>query len=176
VLLQRQGEISAGLLPQWLSGFAFLFSTSTDLARARALVAGSAAAQRTLTLGVEDPSWQPVAARIAVNARDAGLTLTPAAINSTADVRLVERRLVSTDASRALAVVAAALGLPDPPRMDSADAIYAAEKSLLEGSRVIPLFHLPETYGAAPRVKGGPAITPLGEWRFENLWLESGRP
>ena len=58
----------------------------------------------------------------------------------------------------------------------SPDAISAAEKSLLEGSRVIPLFHLPETYGAAPRVKGVPAITPLGEWRFENLWLESGRP
>ena len=39
VLLQRQGEISARLLPQWLSGYAFLFPTAADLPRARALVA-----------------------------------------------------------------------------------------------------------------------------------------
>jgi hypothetical protein len=45
----------------------------------------------------------------------------------------------------------------------------------LEGFRVIPLFHLPDVYGVSPRVKGGPGITPLGEWRFENLWLEGGR-
>jgi hypothetical protein len=25
-------------------------------------------------------------------------------------------------------------------------------------------------------VKGPAGVTPLGEWRFENLWLESGRP
>ncbi len=41
---------------------------------------------------------------------------------------------------------------------------------------MIPLFHLPDVYGVGPRVKGAPGITPLGEWRFENLWLESPRP
>ena len=40
VLLQRQGEVSGSLLPQWLSGYAFLFPDSADLARARALMAG----------------------------------------------------------------------------------------------------------------------------------------
>jgi hypothetical protein len=25
-------------------------------------------------------------------------------------------------------------------------------------------------------VKGKRGITPLGEWRFENLWVEVGRP
>jgi hypothetical protein len=25
-------------------------------------------------------------------------------------------------------------------------------------------------------VKGGPGITPMGEWRFENLWVEAARP
>ena len=50
--------------------------------------------------------------------------------------------------------------------------MYRAERALLEGFRVIPLFHLPDVYGVGPRVKGGPGISPLGEWRFENLWLE----
>src|ERR1039457_5259990 len=37
VLLQKQGEVSAALLPQWISGYAFAFPTAPDLARARAL-------------------------------------------------------------------------------------------------------------------------------------------
>ena len=37
------------------------------------------------------------------------------------------------------------------------------------------LLHLPEIMGAATRVRGGPGITPPGEY-FENLWLEGGRP
>jgi ABC-type oligopeptide transport system substrate-binding subunit len=72
--------------------------------------------------------------------------------------------------------MAAALGLPEPPRAASPEALYAAERALLEGFRVIPLFHLPDVYGVNPRVKGGPGIAPLGEWRFENLWVEGGRP
>src|SRR5439155_22646839 len=35
VLLQNYGEASGGILPRWLSGFAFLFSTAPDLERAR---------------------------------------------------------------------------------------------------------------------------------------------
>jgi hypothetical protein len=27
-----------------------------------------------------------------------------------------------------------------------------------------------------PRVRGAPGITPVGDWRFENLWLEGTRP
>jgi hypothetical protein len=168
VLLQRQGEISGALLPQWLSGYAFLFPTTADVARARTLASG-----RTLTLASED---RAIADRIALNARDAGLTVTVVPANTPADVRLAEARIVSSDPAHALPVVAAALGLPEPPRAETADALFAAERSLLEGYRVIPLFHVPDVYGAGPRVKGGPGVTPLGEWRFENLWIESGRP
>jgi peptide/nickel transport system substrate-binding protein len=176
VLLQRQGEISGALLPQWLSGYAFLFSTAADIAKARALTAGMPVASRTLSLSVPDASMRTIADRIALNARDAGLTVSVAVQNANADVRLVEARIGSADAARALAGLAASLGLPEPSRTDSPEALFAAERALLEGFRVIPLLHLPDTYGVNPRVKGGPGITPLGEWRFENLWLESGRP
>jgi ABC-type transport system substrate-binding protein len=175
VLLQRQGEISGALLPQWLSGYAFLFPAAADIGRARSLLAGVPAAARALSLGVQDPSMRPIAERIALNARDAGLVVSVVPPGAAADVRLVQSRIASNDPARALAGVAQSLGLPEPPRAESPEALYAAERALLEGFRVIPLFHLPDVYGVSPRVKGGPGITPLGEWRFENLWLEGGR-
>jgi hypothetical protein len=116
-----------------------------------------------------------MADRIALNARDAGLAIT-AANGANADVRLVQLRIVSSDPGRALAGIAAALGVPEPAHGSGAEGLLAAERSLVEGFRVVPLFHLPDLYSVGPRVKGGPGITPLGEWRFENLWLEGGRP
>lgn len=155
VLLQGQGEISGALLPQWLSGYAFLFDAPADVARARALASAVPLAARSVTLGLEDATLRPVADRIALNARDAGLAVSVAAPGAPADIRLVEVRISSRDGWQALASVAAAL---------------------LEGFRVAPLFHLPDVYGVGPRVKGGGGITPAGEWRFEDLWLEGRRP
>ena len=176
VLLQRQGEISGGLLPQWLSGYAFLFPAAQDVARARALVAAAPPAARTLSLAVPDPAHRRIADRIALNARDVGLALGAAPLNSIADLRLIEVRIESFEPARALAAMAAELGLAEPPRADSPEALYAAERALLEGFRVVPLLHLPDVYGVNPRVKGAPGVSPLGEWRFQNLWLEPARP
>jgi len=175
VLLQRQGEISGALLPQWLSGDAFLFTPAFDGARARSLVAALAAPARTISLAVSDASLRPIADRIALNARDAGLVVPVTAQRGTADVRLVEVRTASSDPAGALAETAAELGLAEPARADTPEALYNAERALLDGFRVIPLFHLPLVFGAGPRVRGGPGITRLGEWHFENLWVE-GRP
>lgn len=170
VLLQRLGEISGALVPQWLSGYAFVFPASQDLARARAL-AGSG---RTLSLSIDDPALRPIADRIALNARDAGLAVTVTPQNPNADVRLTEARVMSTDPVRALGGLASAFGLVAPSTVT--EGLYGNERALLEGYRVVPLFHLPVVYGVNPRVKGGTGITPLGEWRFENLWIEGGRP
>jgi ABC-type transport system substrate-binding protein len=176
VLLQRQGEISGALLPQWLSGYAFLFPAAADLARARVLTADAPFSSRRFTLAAEDPADQPMAERISVNARDAGLTVVVVPSGGDADARLVEGRVDSSDPSSALKWLAIGLHLPEPPAASSPEALYAAESALLEGFRVIPLFHLPYVFGAAPRVQGGPGIDRLGNWSFENLWLETGKP
>jgi peptide/nickel transport system substrate-binding protein len=118
VLLQRQGEISGALLPQWISGYAFVFPTVSDAARARTLLAGVPQGQRTLSLGVEDAAARPIAERIALNARYAGLAISVIPQAANADVRLVEVRMGSSDPVRALASLAAALGLPEPPHAD----------------------------------------------------------
>jgi peptide/nickel transport system substrate-binding protein len=172
VLFQRLGEVSGALLPQWLSGYAFLFPATADLPRARSLSKGA----RPMTIGVEDPALKSVAERIVLDARGAGLNVTMAAQTANADLRLIELRIASQEPAKALASIAAALGLPDPVRGDSPEALYTAERALLDGFRVIPLLHLPDVYGVAPRVKGGPGIGSLGEWRFENVWLEGSRP
>ena len=172
VLFQRQGEISGALLPQWLSGYAFLFPTAADLGRARQLGAGA----RPLSLSFADAAVRPIAERIALNAHDAGLAVTVTPQAAAADVRLVELRIASANPAKALAAMAASLGLAEPPHGDSVEQCYAAERALLEGFRAIPLIHLPDVYGVGPRVKGGPGVTPAGEWRFENLWLEGARP
>ena len=169
-LLQSQGDISGALLPQWLSGYAFVFPAAQDIARARSLLG----AVRSLSLGVDDPALRPIADSIALNARDAGLAVNIVPQSSAADVRLTEARVASADPVRALAGLAAAFGLPAPPA--APDGLYGAERALLESHVVVPLFHLPVVYGVGPRVKGGPGITPLGEWRFENVWIEGGRP
>jgi hypothetical protein len=174
VLLQQQGEISGALLPQWLTGYAFLFPATADIARARALLSGVPAAARALTLAADDAALRPMAERIALNARDAGLAVTVG--SGAADARLAEIRIASTDPAHALAAAAAAVGANPPTHAASPEALYAAEKAMLDGFRVVPLFHLPDVYGVSPKVKGGPGVSPLGEWRFENLWLEGGRP
>lgn len=177
VLLQRQGEISGALLPQWLSGYAFVFNVASDAAKARELAAAIPAPARSFSIGVEDASLRPIAERIALNARDAGLAVSFAPQAGAADVRLLEVRIATADPARALAAAATMLGLAVPPsRLDSPSALYNAERDLLDGFRVVPLFHLADVYGAAARVKGGPGISPLGEWRLENVWLEGGRP
>ena len=169
VLLAGQGDISGALVPQWVSGYAFLFPAARDAARARSLVAALPAAARTLTLAAED---RAIADRIQLNARDVGLAVTVVAAAANADVRLAQARVTSANAAQALPVLAAAFGLGEPMKGDTPEALYAAERALLEGFRVVPLFHVPDLYAVAPRVKGGPGISPLGEWSFEPLWID----
>ncbi|HEY7390909.1 MAG TPA: ABC transporter substrate-binding protein [Bryobacteraceae bacterium] len=176
VLFQRAGEIAGSLLPQWISGYAFLFPTTADPQKARTLAGGLPPPLRTLSLSFTDPEWRAVAERIAVNARDAGISISTGQAIAKADLRLVEVRIPSSDPGQALAALAAAFAFPEPPNAATTEMLLAAERSYLANFKVIPLFHLPYIYGVGPRVRGGPGITPLGEWRFENLWLEPERP
>lgn len=175
VLLQKQGELAGGLLPEWISGYAFLFPTAPDLGRARELAAAVPAGARVVSLAVESAGLRPIAERVALNARDAGLAVA-VITGANADVKLLEVRIESDDPARALSGVAAALGLPEPARADTPEGLLGAERALMAGYRVIPLFHLPDVYGVGARVKGGPGITPLGAWRFSDLWVEGSRP
>lgn len=158
VLFQKRGEATAALLPQWLSGYAFLFPVQMDLNRARQLAAGF---RQSLTLSYApgDPLARSVAERIALNARDVGLIVQTT--SGPAQARLVRMAVVSTNPAQALAEMAAALGDAEPIGDP-----YESERALLDRSRVVPIAHIPRIYGVHTRVRDY-----VSGGRLDNVWI-----
>jgi hypothetical protein len=176
VLLQGGGEPASTFLPNWLTGYVFLFPTAADLQRAR--LARDAVQQAPLwILGYDrsDPLARVIAERIALNASDAGLRLQ--ATNAPgAYARVVRIPLPSLDARLALTELAASVGLTQPRfQGDPAGSLYAAESVLLQSQRVIPLLHLRNAVALGATVMGWQE-DPDGSWRLQNVWLETGKP
>ena len=169
VLLQGAGQPAASILPTWMSGYGFVFSTDADLPRAREAreQAGNAP---TWTLGYDgnDPLARLLAERITLNGRDAGLSLQPAA-GAAGDLRLVRIPLASPDPWIALAGVATLVGLPTVERRGGEEELYGAEMALLATQRVIPLFHLPASYAGAAGLENW-ALQPDGSWTVADAW------
>ena len=172
-VMQRWGEPAGGLLPNWLSGWAWLFPTGPDLERARRDVAGARPGPLVLAYDAADPAARLVAERVAVNAREAGLLVRPAAGAAHAEVRLMYRRIAPLGPARSLAQLATDLGLAAGNPATDEDA-YQYERSQVGDFRVIPLVHLQDVYGLSRRVQ---------DWSgrlWGNVWLEvspdKGRP
>ena len=174
VLLQRQGEVSGALLPQWISGYAFLFPTAVDLTTARQLRNQVAAfAPLTLAYDPSDPLSRAIAERIAVNARDINVTVQPVA-NGTADMSLVRVALDSPSGAGALANVAASLDLGAVAAPTAPDQLYASERDLLAPAQIIPLLHIPEAFVLGPRVRNW-TEPPAGGFPLADVWVEGER-
>ncbi|HLZ42040.1 MAG TPA: ABC transporter substrate-binding protein [Candidatus Sulfotelmatobacter sp.] len=176
VLLQGAGQPAASLLPTWMSGYGFVFSVTANLPKARQLrdqVRGTA--NWKLGYDASDPIERLVAERIALNARDAGLTLQPTA-SPNSELRLVRVPLTSPDPWVALEDLTAQTGLP-PVRNKGAsvDELYASEQAALATERIIPLFHLPESYAAGPRLRNW-RLRSDGGLELAGAWLEAPTP
>jgi peptide/nickel transport system substrate-binding protein len=176
VLLQGAGQPTASLLPNWMSGYGFVFSTDAELTQARherELVRKST--NKTLGYDANDSLARVLAERVALNARDAGIVLQPSTA-ATADLRLVRIPLTSSDPWISLANVAEKLGIAMPKlNGNSIEYLYTAEISLLSGQRVIPLFHLPAEYASSSALNDWrPAAD--GSWRLDEVWLGKERP
>ena len=176
VLLRGTGQPTAAILPTWMSGYGFVFSTDADLSRAR-----HAREQfRTIptwTVGYDsgDSLARLVAERMALNAKDTGLALQPTAATTT-DLRLVRIPLASAEPWVAVENVAATEGLPVPKnRSGSVEDLYATEQGLLATWRIIPLFHLPVSYAAAVTLKNW-NLRADGTLSLTDAWLGSGQP
>jgi peptide/nickel transport system substrate-binding protein len=175
VLLQGAGEPTASILPNWMSGYGFVFPTEADLPRARqAREQVHTIPNWTLGYDGSDPMARLLAERIALNAKDAGLLLQPTA-SAAADLRLVRILLASPDPWIALAEVAALGGTPLGKKQGSVEDLYASERSLLATQRVIPLFHLPVSYASATTLKNW-TLRSDGGWAVANAWLAVGKP
>jgi hypothetical protein len=114
-----------------------------------------------------------LAERIALNARDAGLSLQPTP-GATADLRLL-RLPLAPDPWIALTDVATLTGTPAGTEGGSAEDLYAAEVALLATKRIIPLFHLPVSYAASANLNNW-TLRSDGGWALADAWLGNGKP
>jgi ABC-type transport system substrate-binding protein len=185
VILQHQGEPAASLLPQWLSGYAFLFPTAPNLEQAKQLRA-QLPAMRSLSLVYDggDPVAANIAERIAVNARDLGISIAVSNANAgaapaNADLRLVRWHIEAPDSQQALGVLLARMAESpagaqlgtQAPALETPEQRYAAERAALDGGGVIPIAFVPEIYALGPNVRDWMA-PPWGGWRLEDVWLD----
>jgi peptide/nickel transport system substrate-binding protein len=187
VLLKGAGEPAASILPNWMTGFSAVFPAQADPQRARTLLADSRQPALNLSYDPRDPQAQLIAERIALNAREAGITV-QVSLSGAEDVRLMRVVLPSPDPATSLTEAARQLGLPQPAfpallpsfRANSLDELYQAERGLLEGHAVIPLFHLPVASAAGARVRDWQPDR-LGQWNepgfsLADVWLADARP
>jgi peptide/nickel transport system substrate-binding protein len=187
VLLQREAQPAGALLPEWLSGYAFLFESPMNLPRARelraALPAGVPGAAQPLRLHVDAAGdlFKLMGERVAVNARQANLLVQVAPPGNAAGVtppgggirlftwnyetlsprveleRFVKQLLDGGDLPT---------GTMDPEQL------YAQERKLIEERRVLPLVWLPEYVGIRANVHNWNAST-WGDWRLADVWVDS---
>jgi len=172
VVLKGAAEPAASILPNWMTGYSSVFSTQADVQRAKALLTDS---RPSLTLSY-DPrdAAQLIAERISLNAREAGIILS-VSLSGTADVRLARIALPSPNPAVSLREAARQLALPQPtPHGATVEDLYQAERSLLDGTSVIPLFHLPLAYVAGSRARGW-VPDQLGRWNLSDVWLEDSQ-
>ena len=175
VLLQGAGQPAGSLLPTWVSGFGFVFPSDADLQKARRL-RGPVETARVWTVGYDanDPLARVVVERIALNAKDAGLSLVPSAAGTT-DLRLMRIPLTSSNPWISLEGVAAQTGLPKM-RMtgESIEELFTAEQASLANERVIPLFHLPTFYAASLSLRSW-VVRSDGSLDLARAWLGGGK-
>ncbi len=176
VLLQGAGQPADSILPTWISGYGFVFSAAADLPKARQLRDQVRMVPNwKLAYNSGDPLDRLLAERIALNAKDAGLSLQPTP-SAVADLRLVRIPLASSDSWLALEDAAAQAGLSAArSKGRSVEDLYAAEQAVLATERLIPLFHLPVTYASSSTLRNW-TLRLDGSWNLADAWMESARP
>jgi len=194
-VLQKEGATAEAFLPQWSSGYEFLFSAAPDAATARRL-ASQISPAHVLRLGydADDSMERMIAERIAVNAQAAGISISARAIsvnvptgtaNRAANVPEYDARIARLPMSSPAPGVAlgnflqtfAQLADLDPsftaPLNDPAnpEQLYSRERAVVDTYEIIPLVHVPEVAGLSARVRDWVPAR-WGAWRLADIWLD----
>lgn len=187
VLLQKRGIAATALLPQWLTGYEFMFPDKFDPEQAHKLRT-QAGAVSTISLAYDfsDPVSKLVAERIAVDAHEAGITIQAfgdAHINtrtgrraSNVDAVLLRLPLGALNSFAALAAVAEDLDL-SPETLSAIlsagrpEELLAAERKSMDDFRVIPVAHLSDALWLNNTAHNWQQ-RPDGSWKLDQLWVE----
>ena len=173
VVFQKEGEVSASLLPNWLSGYGFLMNPAPAHANA---LPGSVNRGAELTLSVDggDPVLQLIAERLALNARDAGLNVRALPTASRSALRLIRVHLEETNPAAAFADITAQLAMGERVPPNDVAAVFHQEQEALAKHTVIPLLYLPRAVTLSPRVHDF-VLGSDGMIRSADFWLEDGK-
>jgi len=191
VVLQRQATPAGALLPEWISGYAFLFPAGPQPLPRLSDVAVKPAAPLVLVYDSQDAEARAVAERVIVDLRAAGIfaSAVPDGNSSSggapaADVRLERIAIAQPNAHAALALVLGTLTAPASPlatapstatevgsASDDPESLYAAERAALADFRIVPLAHAAENWGLGATLRDWLA-SPWGEVHLEDVWLD----
>jgi ABC-type transport system substrate-binding protein len=190
VLFQKQAESANGVLPEWLTGYSFLFNTRPDADNLRRLRSEFGPLNLRLAYDSSDAAAKAVAERVAVNARDGGVNIQvygePGLLPNTvqlshADVVLVRIPLGSANPAAALSYIAEQVNssaeIKDAVRQaHSPEELFQAEKQFLENGRLVPIVFVPRVFWLGHRVHDWQS--PLADsWKLGDVWVETaGRP
>jgi ABC-type transport system substrate-binding protein len=155
VIFQKAGQVTASLLPQSLSGYAFLFPAERDLNKAYELRGGLTPPPITLQAD-SGRSMQLVAQRIALNLREGGFNVQVATPNTVhPNLSLREVPIPNGDPSAVLDVMLQNVGHASAPAPagDDARSLYKLEREFLDAKTWIPLLDLPRAYAISSRVR-----------------------
>jgi ABC-type transport system substrate-binding protein len=154
VIFQKQGEITASLLPQSLTGYAFLFPADRDLNKAIELRGGLTPPRLVLSADT-DGTLQLAAQRIALNLRETGFNVQVVnPLNSLRpDLELDQLPLEGADPAAALETLLRSAHENVPVAGQSPTALYRAEHDFLDLKTLIPLLDLPRAWAVGSRVR-----------------------
>jgi peptide/nickel transport system substrate-binding protein len=153
VIFQKAGQVTASLLPQSLSGYAFLFPADRDLNKAHELRGGLSPPPITLQAD-GSRSMQLVAQRIALNLREGGFNVQVTAPNAAhPNLSLREVPIPNGDLSAVLDVMLENLGHSSAPADDDTASLFKSEREFLAAKTWIPLLDLPRAYAISSRVR-----------------------
>jgi peptide/nickel transport system substrate-binding protein len=187
VLLQRKAAPANALLPQWLTGYEFMFAGKGDLDKASKLRAEAGAVSPVaLAYDFADPVSQKVAERIAVDAREAGIIVQPygdahiytkaGRKASNADALLLRLPLPALNPTAALFAFADDLDLSQETlstilSAERPEDLFIAERKILEDHKIIPVAHLSQVLWLNSTVHNFQQL-PDGEWNLDQVWVE----
>ncbi len=154
VIFQKQGEITASLLPQSLTGYAFLFPTDRDLNKANELRGGLTCPPLVMSAD-GDPTMQLAAQRIALNLHEVGFSVQVANARGApqADLALRKLPIEGADPAAALETLLRGAGENTPVAGRAPTALFRAEHDVLDLKTLIPLLDLPRAWAVGSRVR-----------------------
>ena len=152
VIFQKQGEVTASLLPAALTGYSFLFPAARDLNKAHELRGGIAPPPLTMTVE-GDGAMQLAAQRIALNLHEAGFTVQVSATAQHADLVLRQLPLAGSQPTAALASLLQAAGQAISVEDKGTASVFKVEHEVLARNTLIPILYLPRAVAVSGRVR-----------------------